>query len=68
MELVDFIKDNGITIFLVGLFLSGIIGLIIDEKIDKKEGYAHSQYGSNVSGWLVMFWLIISFFVTIAIH
>lgn len=66
MELINFLKDNGIIIFVVGLFLSGIIGLIIDEKIDKKEGYAHSQHGSNISGGLVMFWLIISFFVTIA--
>ena len=68
MELINFLKDNGITIFVVGLFLSGIIGLIIDEKIDRKEGYTHSQYGSNVSGWLVLFWLIISIFVSIAIH
>lgn len=68
MELVDFIKDHGSTIFLVGLLLSGIIGLIIDEKIDKKEGYTHSQHGSNISGGLVLFWLIISFFVTVAIH
>ncbi len=68
MELINFLKDNGITIFVVGLFLSGIIGLIIDEKIDRKEGYAHSQYGSNVSGWLIMCWLIISIFVSIAIH
>lgn len=68
MELVDFIKDHGSTIFLVGLLLSGIIGLIIDEKIDKKEGYTHSQHGSNIGGSLVMFWLIISFFVTVAIH
>ena len=68
MELINFLKDNGVIIFVVGLLLSGIIGLIIDEKIDKKEGYAHSQYGSNTSGGLVMFWLIISLFVTIAIH
>ncbi len=68
MEVINFIKDNGIIIFIAGLFLSGLIGLIIDERIDKKEGYAHSQYGSNTSGWLVMFWLIISIFVSIAIH
>ena len=68
MELINFLKDNGVIIFVVGLFLSGIIGLIIDEKIDKKEGYTHSKYGSNISGGLVMFWLIISLFVTIAIH
>lgn len=68
MDLINFLKDNGVIIFVVGLVLSGIIGLIIDEKIDKKEGYTHSQHGSNITGWLVLFWLIISIFVTIAIH
>lgn len=68
MELINFLKDNGVIIFVVGLLLSGIIGLIIDEKIDKKEGYTHSQHSSNIGGGLVMFWLIISFFVTVAIH
>ena len=67
MELMDFIKDTGITILIAGV-ITGIIGLIIQKKMKNKKRAKNVPDNNTLIGLLVFFWVIQSLFFSFFIY
>ena len=67
MELVDFIKDTGITILIAGV-ITGIIELIIQKKMKNKKIAKNAPDNNTLIGLLVFFWVIQSLFFSFFIY
>lgn len=64
MEESNFLFDNRFTIFITGLVLLTLIGLISDKIVNRKKKYNECCKGSNITGYLVMGWLFLTVIVS----